>query len=582
MGQVHANVSVSPTSTVTPPNTTRLRTWKERLQVPAEEGYANDALTNRDIIPFGEDRRTWTPSAYVMYWVIEACSITGYTTGSSLVGFGLSVKQAILCSFGAGAIYGLCAALMGVIGSFHHIGYPVIARMVYGIRGSKFGIIMRIFTGCIWWGVQAYYGAQAVTVMLSCLVPALLSWDTFHNENDITSAHLIGLVVYCAFMLPCLFIKPENLHWFFRVVTVFILGAFFGMLGYCVHLGHGAGALFSSPSKQFPSNGALAWACIQGIFSIIGSAGTGILGQSDFTRYSSTKYGPMYAQIIGAPSALVFSCVIGSITTSAAHEFIGGPVTWNPIVLLAQILEYNGFSSAARAAVFFTSASFVSQQLAMNLLLNSLSSSMDMTGLCPRYINIRRGTFIIMTIGVLIWPWKILTSAKGVVVFGSGWGCFGSAQTGLIIVKYFIIYKRKILLKDLYINNSESIYWFWHGVDWRAIVSFVVGMVFMIPGLAFDTMGESRGGWTYIYKVSYAAGIVISVCCQVVLELVFPSKTVQPTTKVDDVYNVDGSRVGEYAGRSRSTMVSVELVTFPDSSKGLKRPKVLELPPCRV
>jgi NCS1 family nucleobase:cation symporter-1 len=456
------------------------------------------------------------------------------------------------------------AALMGIIGAYHHIGYPVIARFVYGIQGAKFGIVIRIITGIIWWGVQAYYGAQAVAVMLSCLSPSFASWDTFHDENDITSANLVGLVLYCVFMIPCLFIKPENLHWFFRVVTVFILGTFFGMLGYCVRLGHGVGDLFNEPAAKFSSNGALGWACVQGIFSIVGSAGTGILGQSDFTRYSSTKKGPMYAQIIGAPSALVFACVIGSITTSASNEFLG-TVEWNPVVLLAKILAYNNYSSASRAAVFFGSASFVGQQLAINLLLNSLSSSMDMTGLCPKYINIRRGTFIVMIIGILIWPWKILTSAQAVVVFGSGWGCFASAQTGLIILKYFCIYKKKVLLKDLYINGSDSIYWFWRGIDWRSIASFFVGTVFMIPGLVWDTKGETHGGWTYIYKVSYATGIVISMVCQLTLEFVFPAKTIQADTKVDDIYNVDGSRIEELGGSS----VELMSVSIADQ-KGLK------------
>ncbi|ODV71552.1 uncharacterized protein CYBJADRAFT_191930 [Cyberlindnera jadinii NRRL Y-1542] len=538
--------------------------WKERLQVPTDEGYENDPLTNRDLIPFGKNRRTWSPSAYAMYWIIEACSITGYTTGSSLVGYGLSVKQAILCSFAAGVLYGMCAVLMGIIGAYHHIGYPVLARMVYGIQGAKFGIVLRIITGIIWWGVQAYYGAQAAAVMISCLSPSFLTWDSFDNKNDITSANLVGLMVYCGLMVPCLFIKPENLHWFFRTVTFFIVGTFFGMLGYCVKHAHGVGELFSKPSGNYPS-GSLGWACVQGIFSILGSAGTGILGQSDFTRYSKTKRGPMYSQMIGAPTALVFACIMGSISTSASNEFIG-EVIWNPITLLATILKYNNFNSASRAAVFFASASFLSQQLAINLLLNSLSSSMDMAGLFPKYINIRRGTFIVMAIGILIWPWKILTSAKAVIVFGTGWGCFASAQTGNVIFTYFVTYKRKILLKDLYINNSESIYWFWNGIDWRSIASFFVGTVFLIPGLAFDCQGETRGGWTYIYRFSYLTGIVLSMASLFVLEKIFPKKTIQPSTKVDDIYNPDGSLIEEVNGLSGSN--SVELVSVSVSSKG--------------
>ena len=394
----------------------------------------------------------------------------------------------------------------------------------------------------IWLGVQAMYGGRAVSYMLATFSPSFAKWDSFNNANGITSNIFVGLVLYYIFLIPCVYIPPEKIHLFFRIATILILGTFFGMLGYSVKTAGGVGTMFHDPPQTFKTRGELGWACVKGIFSIVGSAGTGILGQSDFTRYSSTKRGPILPQILGAPIALTFSCVIGVITTSASSQFLG-EVEWNPTVLLNKIQQYEGNSSKARAVIFFGCFSFTLQQMAINLMLNCLSSSMDMVGLCPRYINIRRGSILIMAVSILIWPWKILTSAKAVVVFGSGWGVFCSAQTGSFIVKYFIVYKRKLLLKDLYIKSNESIYWFYNGVDWRAIASFLVGTVFLIPGLAWDTLDNSNGFWTWIYKVSYASGILISMASQLLLELLFPKKTIQPTTKDDDIYNEDGSRV---------------------------------------
>lgn len=122
---------------------------KKRLEVPTDQDaeYSNDSLTNRDIIPIPPKRRTWKPFAYAQYWIVEGISITGYTQASSLIGIGLSPKQSILCALAAGIIYGFFAALMGYIGGKSHIGFPVLARMVYGIKGSVFGIVIRIITG---------------------------------------------------------------------------------------------------------------------------------------------------------------------------------------------------------------------------------------------------------------------------------------------------------------------------------------------------------------------------------------------------------------------------------------------------
>lgn len=259
------------------------RTWKEKLEVPKDEDaqYTNDSLTNRDIIPIPPDRRTWNPFAYAQYWIVEGVSITGYTSGSSLIGYGLTPKQSILCALAGGIIYGLFAALLGYIGSKSHVGYSVLTRMMYGIKGSKFGIVLRIITGLIWLGVQAMYGARAVTFMIATWNPSFVKWDSLNNKNGITSNVLVGLILYYIFLIPALYIPPEKLHLFFRIATVLITGTFFGMLGYSVNKASGVGIMFSQPSSTFKSSSELGWACVKGIFSLIGSNSGGVLGQSD-------------------------------------------------------------------------------------------------------------------------------------------------------------------------------------------------------------------------------------------------------------------------------------------------------------
>lgn len=540
---------------------------KKKLEVPKDENafYENDSLTNRDIIPIPPDRRTWSALAYATYWIIEGVSISGYTTGSTLVGFGLSPKQSIACSIAAGILYGILAVVMGWVGSHQHIGFPLFARVMYGIDGAPFGIILRIITGIIWWGVQAYFGGQAIRVCIGAMSPSFLEWDSFNNANGITSANFVGLVIYCVIMVPCLRIPPEKLQFFFRVVTFITVGAFFGIIGFTTRKAHGAGSMFSEPSLTFNSSGALGWACVKGIFSVLGTTSTGCLGQSDFTRYAKHKRSPVVAQIIGAPLALTFSSIIGVISTSAAKDLVG-EIIWNPVTLLGAIQEYESNSSKARAAVFFGSLAFILQQMAINLLLNTLSSSMDMVGLFPKYINIRRGSFIIMCVGIMIWPWKILSSAKAVVVFGSGWGIFASPQTGILISKYFIIYKRKVLLKDLYIRSSDSIYWFYGGFDWRSMVAFLMGAVFLIPGLVADATGKEIGFWSWIYKMSFAWGLLLSGSVVVILHHLFPQKFVSPDTKVDDIYTEDGVALSTLKSRT-SSVESIDIVIQSKNDK---------------
>ncbi|ODV97464.1 hypothetical protein PACTADRAFT_49185 [Pachysolen tannophilus NRRL Y-2460] len=526
---------------------------KKKLEVPKDEQsfYDNDKLTNRDLIPIPPERRTWTPLGYFSYWIVEGVSISGWTTGSTIVAYGLSVRQALGCTVAAGIIYGFMAVIMGWIGSHHHIGFTVISRFCWGVGGFKgkfpafyFPVIIRLCTGIVWVGVQAYYGGQAVRVVIAAMNPSYATWDTFDDKNGITSADFVGLMIYMILFIPCIMIPPEKIQTFFRITFVLVFGAMFGILGWAIKTAGGAGAMLTEHSSTLTTKAEVAWAVVMSIFSVVGTAGTGILGQSDWARYSTTKRGPAPAQFIGAPIAVVYSSLIGCLVTSAVNDIVGETV-WNPLNVLSAIQSYENNSKAARAGVFFGGLAFVGQQLAINLLLNSVSTGMDLAGLCPKYLNMRRASLIVAVVGLLCWPWKLQANATAVIILGNGWGCFCSGLTGIIIAKYFFIYKRKILLQDLYVGNSSSIYWFWHGFDWRAAVAWIMGTAFTLPGLVAEADGKDWGAWNKIFKMSYPWGIIVSATTLIVLELIFPGFTIQPDTKVDEVYTEDGVAISK-------------------------------------
>lgn len=515
---------------------------KQFLEVPKEPEdvyYSNDRMTNRDLIPIPPHRRTWSWLEYFSYWIVEGVSISGYVTCSSLVSYGLSVRQSIGCAVGAGIIYGIMAVVMGWIGSHHKIGYPVFARASYGIRGYYFLIIIRVITGTIWFGVQSYYGGQAVRNLISCMNPSYADWNTFAlTPGNITSADFVGLIIYLIIMLPCLYIRPEHLHILFRVTFAMVFCSIIGMLIYAMKENNGPGTLFNANPK-LSSTGDMAWAAIQGIFSIVGTCGTGILGQSDWTRYSKTKHSPVFAQLLGAPLAVTFSGTMGALITSASNDLFGAPV-WNPLDFLGSLLVHEDYSSRARAGVAFAAIGFLAQQIAVNLLLNGLSSGMDLTGLCPKYLNIRRSAYIVLAISIACNPWQLQADETVVIIFGSGWGCFCSSLTGVLIAKYYIIYKREVLISHLYKNDKDSIYWFYKGFDWRAFVSWAIGTAFLMPGLAAAANGKDWGFWNRIFQISYAWGLVLSGTTMVTLHYIFPSLDTPVDHDLDETYTPFG------------------------------------------
>lgn len=137
-----------------------------------------------------------------------------------------------------------------------------------------------------------------------------------------------------------------------------------------------------------------------GITAILGSWGSGVLGQSDWTRYAMQPFAPTLSQVVATPMSIAATASIGVVVTSASHDILGGQLQWNPIYLLSDIQEHYHSSPRVRAAVFFGALGVVLSQYAVSIVLNSVSCGMDLAGLWPRYINIRRGAYIMCILGI--------------------------------------------------------------------------------------------------------------------------------------------------------------------------------------
>ena len=86
---------------------------------------------------------------------------------------------------------------------------------------------------------------------------------------------------------------------------------------------------------------------------------------------------------------------------TSAGIVLYGDVLWDPLQLIDRWDN--------RAAAFFASAAWLLTTLGTNISANSLSAANDMTVLCPRYINIRRGQVLCAILaGWALCPWEIL------------------------------------------------------------------------------------------------------------------------------------------------------------------------------
>jgi cytosine/uracil/thiamine/allantoin permease len=96
-------------------------------------------------------------------------------------------------------------------------------------------------------------------------------------------------------------------------------------------------------------------------------------------------------------------------------------------------------------------------QLGIDIVLNSVSAGMDLAGLWPRYLNIRRGAYILACLGFAVNPWQYLSNASVFLTVISGFGIFLAPFTGVLLTEYLIVRRCRLVLEDLYKGDPSSI-----------------------------------------------------------------------------------------------------------------------------
>ncbi|KAK2770622.1 hypothetical protein FQN53_005406 [Emmonsiellopsis sp. PD_33] len=351
----------------------------------------------------------------------------------------------------------------------------------------------------------------------------------FAESSHLATNDFIGMVIWYIAFIPLVLIPPERLQKPFAISFVLFSSSCIGLLIWARINTGSAGTMFHQPATP-PSVG---WGVMYGISSILGAWGSGTLGQSDWTRYANRPMAPTLSQLVAAPVTITITALVGIIVTSAANDLFG-EIVWNPIYLLTAIQEEYQSSARARVGVFFAAVGMVSTQLAISLVLNSVSTVWPAPEFCFGILISEKG------------PWQLLASATKFLSVLSGFGIFMAPMTGIMLADYHLIRRQKLKLNDLYMGDAPYIYWYWHGINWRAVVAFVAGMWPLFPGLIASvnppsTPSPSMTGWLRLFNLTFFAGLGISFVAMTVICYISPP----PGLGVDEPFAFAQQGIGD-------------------------------------
>ncbi|KAI4143684.1 MAG: hypothetical protein LQ341_002852 [Variospora aurantia] len=449
---------------------------------------------------------------------------TSWTVGSTLLALGLSVGQAMAMVIVGCVVIGILAVLCGWLGSHHHVGFTVASRSAWGMRGAFWPVLNRVMTGCVWMGVQMYWGGLAVRLVLNAIIGPRFVFmaNTLPASANIETANLICFFIFVIALIPLIMVPPERLQLPFHIAFAMITSTLVGMLLWSLIAARGAGDLLATSTTQEGSE--LSWNMLYGMQSFIGGWLGGVLGQSDWTRYSRHQNGTLLGQSFAAPLTICLTAFFGLLITSAASALYG-QIFWNPFLLLLFIQSNSASDPATRAGTFFAGLGLLASQMSLCIVLNSVSAGMDLTTLAPQYINIRRGAFIILVIGIAIVPWNLVNTASTFLTVIQGWSVFLAPMIGVLLADYFAVRRRTLHLADLYIGSPTSVYWYTAGFNFRAVVAWAMGLWPLLPGFVRTVRGEEEySGWDNLVRLNVFIGLTVAFVVHFVLHTVLPAR----------------------------------------------------------
>jgi NCS1 family nucleobase:cation symporter-1 len=512
--------------------------WEQYVVLKPEPGSfgANDSeaapYTNKDMDPIKRKDRTYEWYQMGLFWIAEGFNAAQLQVSSSAFSLGLNPGLCVVACLIGNLIVSIPCAASGYLGSKYGMNFPGIVRASFGLQGAKWAMIVRAVPCLIYYGIQTSLAGQAVQACVTALWPSFAHWkvDAFPASANITAQQLLCFAIFWLLSLPFLYLPIRTLRYLFVAKSILVPLYWTALFTWSISAAKGWPAIWRLPSMPTDgmSVGYLFGICVNAAIS--GNA-TFAVNIMDISRHSKSDRAAWMTQLFALPILVTLTELLGC-TMAVASSVVYGEVQWNPLVTI------NNFDD--RAGKFFAGAFFVFFNIMTNVTGNSIPFANDLTGLFPKYINIRRGQFVCALIGFVICPWQIEAKATTFLAFMGAYTLFLGATTGVMMMDYFWV-RRSHGINISQVFKPHGIYWYNLGFNWRAFVAWFVALAPLFPGM-LKSMGVNitNKGILNMYSWNYVLVVTFSGLLYLALTTAFP---VPLTTNSEDLgkqYVIDG------------------------------------------
>jgi NCS1 family nucleobase:cation symporter-1 len=466
-------------------------------------------LYNEDLAPVQIESRSWGMWNIAALWVGMAVCIPTYTLAAGLITQGMTWVQALLTIVLGNVIVLIPMILNAHAGTKYGIPFPVLLRSSFGVKGANIPALMRALVACGWFGIQTWIGGSAIYILHS----VIFGFEPAGPEEAIP---IIGLslgqlscfLLFWAINIGVILAGIDTIKWLETLAAPFLIAIGLGLLYWGVNSAGGFGAVLSE-STVAAVRGDLSgdfnfWAAFwPNLTAMVGFWATLSLNIPDFTRYARSQREQVLGQVIGLPTTMALYSFIGIAVTSAT-VIIFGEAIWDPVLLLGRFEN--------PVLVGFALFALTIATLSTNIAANVVSPANDFSNLSPRKISFRKGGVITGVIGILIFPWRLYADlANYIFTWLIGYSALLGSIAGVMLVDYYLLRRADLKVDDLYLPDGA--YSFRSGINWKAVLAVLIGIIPNVPGFLSHVSAGSIGVpgiFNEIYTYAWFVSLLIA------------------------------------------------------------------------
>jgi putative hydroxymethylpyrimidine transporter CytX len=406
----------------------------------------------------------------IFTWIGANANTSSWYTGGVVAAVGIMGGLTVI--FIANPIAYAIMALIGYIGFKVGTTTMGLTRASFGIRGSMLPSSLNIVQFIGWCSVNTFLAA----ISISYLANQVLGWPAFGEEGS-GKVMVFGVVVCSILQIVIVAVggsKSIKIAERFAIILLIVLTIWETIVIF----------------RTYDIRSILEWAPPADAMIPFGKAMDVMVAFSfgwipaicDFTRYTKRAVSATVAPMIGANVALFWFAIVGliGVVATSAETGVFDPNMSDPSSIMGAL----GLGWVAMIILVLATCT--------TNCVNIYAASMSVNNLFPK-INAKKSIIVVASVTVLgsLLPVAIGSLVDYFMIFLEYVGLIFAPLLPIIILDYYVMKKRNYDWGQA--TKVGGAYWYTNGVNWRAICSWVIGVIlyfiFNNTELVMETMG---------------------------------------------------------------------------------------------